>query len=454
MIRSAGMLGGMNKRATIRDSRGYQWTLAVCLMLMSVHVSAQPGPPGQTETDRVVQGHQAVATAQIDVRFCQYFSYPDETEFATAEYVVLFDREGQRVRIDRPGYTLICDGKDVLLTAEALPGRHLRMPLEDKFTYERLAEVFPDLGEPIPPALVLLMAESPLVQLSMGQSDQLTRITPEHADRAKSVHLGLPMQLGQGTLVVDAESRLLQSMLAEVGASQLAGSGLDAVRLHYDITWSKVNKPLDDGAFELDLKQSHEMTTLAAFLSPSGGGGQGGPGGQAGGAGGSLVGMPLPEIELDQLGSDKKVKLSDLDEGVVILECFASWSKTSVLDLPALTDFKAWCKEKKHDIQIYAIAVGDQSEHMAKWVEALEKTAKKKIDTPILMDTATEAAMAMKLPTVPRTLIVVDGRVVDVFGGVKPTYLDDLKEGLPKWLEKVEAGEDEDEPEEGETDGQ
>lgn len=445
------MLGGMNKRRTIRDSKAGRWGLGVFLMLVGVGVMAQPDPPGQTETDRVVQAHQAVMSARIDVRFSQYFSYPDETEFAVAEYVVLFDRENKRVRIDRPGYTLLCDGEDVLLTAETLPGRHLRMPLEGRFTYERLVEIFPDLGEPIAPALVLLMAEEPVIQLSGGQSEQLTRITPDQADVAKSIYLSLPMQLGQGKLVVDSEGRLLQSMLATVDPKHLAGSGLDAVHLHYDIKWSAVNKPVDDNAFEMDLKQSHEMTTLAAFLSPNGGNAQPGPGGQGGGVaqGNSLVGMPLPELELEQLGADKKVKLSELDKGVVILECFASWSKTSVLDLPALSDFKAWCKEKEHAVQVYAIAVGDQADHMTKWIEALEKTAKKKLDLPILMDTSTEAAMAMKLPTVPRTLIVVDGRIVDVFGGIKPTYLDDLKEGLPEWLEKVEA--DDDEPDEEEA---
>lgn len=439
----------MNKRRTIRDGRGWSGLLGICLMLIAGHAIAQPQPPGQTETDRALQAHQAITSAQIDVRFSQYFSYPDETEFATAEYRVLFDRANQRFRIDRPGYTLVSDGQDVLLTAEALPGRHLRMPLEGRFTYERLVEVFPDLGEPIPPAVILLMAEEPVAQLSGGQSDALTRVVPEQPAADKAVELSLPMRLGVGKMRLDAEHRRLQSMLATVDPKHLAGSGLDAVHLHYAVQWLAVNEPIDDAEFKLDVKQSHEMSTLAAFLSPNGGNAQAGPGGQGGGvpAGGSLVGMPLPEIELDQLGSDQKIKLSELDKGVVILECFASWSKTSVLDLPALSEFKAWCKEKEYDVRVYAISVGDQADHMKKWLEALGKTAKKEIDLPILMDQTTEAAMAMKLPTVPRTLIVVDGRVVDVFGGIKPTYLDDLKKSLPDWLEKVkEKKKDEEKP--------
>ena len=433
----------MSKPKAIRDRQGWIVALAVGLTLLSMGASAQPGPPGQTETDRVVEAHRAIESAQIDVRFGQYFSYPDETEFAIAEYRVLLDRKGKRVRVDRPGYTLLCDGTDVLLVADALPGRHLRMPMADQFTYERLVEVFPDLAQPIPPALVMLLAEKPVEQLSGGQSDQMTRIVSEHPAAVDALHLSMPMRLGSSELVFDGKSRRLQSMLATVEAQQLAGSGLDAVRMHYQIKWSAVNKPVDDEAFELDLKQSQEMTTLAAFLSPNGGNAQPGQAGQGGGvaAGNTLIGMPLPEIELELLGSDKKVKLSDLDKGVVVLECFATWSKASVLDLPALAEFDAWCKEKKHEVRIYAVAVGEQAEHMTKWMAALEKTAKREIDLPVLLDTTTEAAVAMKLPTVPRTLIVVDGRIIDVFGGVKPTYLDDLKEGLPEWLEKVKSEE-------------
>ena len=111
-------------------------------------------------------------------------------------------------------------------------------------------------------------------------------------------------------------------------------------------------------------------------------------------AGGTLIGMPLPEKELGVLATDEKVKLSELDEGVVVLEFFATWSKSSVLDLPALAEFKAWCKEKEHDVRVYGVAVGAQPDHMAKWMDALEKTAKKKVELPILMDASTEAAMA------------------------------------------------------------
>lgn len=379
----------------------------------------------------------------VHVRFAQYVTHPDETEFVVAEYRVVFDRSVERVRIDRPGYTLVCDDQDVVLVADALPGRHLRVPLEGKFTYERLVEVFPDLAQPIPPALVMLMSDAPIEQISGGAADRLTRFSGHELHDASSPQALLYRMVlngGQGEFGFDAASRLIESMLVEVDPQRLIGSGIEAVRMSYDISWSGLNEAVDGSLFDLDLKQSHEFTTLAGFLSPGGGGQAGAGGGQGAAAGGdSLVGMPLPEVELPELGSDKKVKLSELDEGVVVLECFATWSNSSVMDLPALAEFKQWCKDKKFAVRVYGVAVGEQEGQLTQWMQALSKTAKREIDLPILLDTSTEAAVAMRLPTVPRTLIVVDGRVVEVYGGLKPTYLDDLKQGMPGWLDKSKS---------------
>jgi hypothetical protein len=424
----------MSLQRPIRD-RGVLWLALVAgLLLPGPRTEAQPGPPGQTATDRVIEAHRDVQSASVRVDYGVYYSRAEETEFVTTAYRLVFDRPTNRLRIDRPGFTMISDGTDILLTAEALPNRHLRMPLNGKLTYERLLEVFPDLANPTPPALAYLFSKDPVSHFADQQAGGPTPLAPTASGQT---HLDFPLG-GQGrhTQSFDGTSRLLEQVLIDLNVGR---ADLEAVRFHYDLNWSAINEPVDDAAFEIDLKQSHEMTTLAAFLSPNGGNAQPGPAGQGGGvaAGGSLVGMPLPEIELDVLGTDDKVKLSELDKGVVILECFASWSKTSTLDLPALAEYKAWCKEEGHAVQIYAIAVGEQSNNMTKWMDALEKASKKKIDLPVLMDTSTEAAIALKLPTVPRTLIVVDGRVIDVFGGVKPTYLDDLKKGTSGWLEKI-----------------
>lgn len=414
-------------------------------MLLALRAVAQPDPPGTTETELVIQAHQEVTSAVVEVRYGVYFTRIEETEFVTSQYRLVFDRPTNRLRIDRPGYTLLSDGSDILLVAEALPGRHLRMPLDNALTYDRLAEVFPDLSNPTAPALLYLFDDDPAAHFSDGQAKDASALQPGHPSEEDQIHLTHPLDQGRHQHSFNGESRLVEQVLIDLDVKR---QDFEAARFHYTFDWSDVDESVDDAEFELDLKQSHEMTTLATFLSPSGGNAQPGPGGQGGGvaAGGSLIGMPLPELELDVLGGDKKVKLSELDKGVVVLECFATWSKTSVLDLPALADFQAWCKGKKHSVQVFGIAVGEQPEHLGKWIEALEKTAKKEVGYPMLLDISTNAAAALKIPTVPRTLIVVDGRIVDVYGGVKPTYLDDLKEGMPGWLEKVKEPDADPEP--------
>ena len=424
-----------------------------CLLFLAAVVPvvyAQPGPPGQTESDKLVQAHRAIQSAKLDVRFATYYSYPDETDFITTTYSVVLDRANKRLRIDRPGYTLLCDGKDVVLTADTLPGRHLRMPLNGKLNYQNLLGVYPDLANPTPPGVIMLLAEAPIMLLSDGLAQDATALGVKQVGTKPRRSMSLPMQLGSCELSADPKSRLLDEVLIEVDPKNLQGSGIEGVRFHYVLSWSAIDQPVDASLFDLDLKRSHEMTTLAQFLSvgPGGGvaagGGQGpGPGNPAGGVAPTLLGMPLPDVELTELGSDEKTNLMDQDQGVVIVEFYASWTKASTLDLPALTDFKAWAEKEKKDVSVFAVAVGETKQTMTPWLDALEKTAKKKIEVPILLDTETKAAMAMGLPTVPRTIIAIDGRVVDVYGGVKPNFLDDLKKGLPGWLEKVKDQRDE-----------
>ncbi len=445
------MLKGMNRTIrTLVHRFGLVAIAGVVACLCSVDALGQPRPPERpgspqpTVAEAVVRAHREIESAVIDVRFTPYFTYPDETEFITSGYHVVLDRQAKRLRVDRPGYTLVCDGTDLLLVADDLPGRHLRVPLNGPLNYKRLVEVFPDLHDPMPPTLILLLADEPMAWLSDGVSDDATPFVPkEHQGDRPTRGMRFNVGLGEAELLRDAKTQRIADLRIAVDKQQLAGSGLDAVQFHYGVKWAAVNEEVDGKLFELDLNGSNEMATLAQFLAPSGPGAGGGPGN--GGGGGSLIGQPLPDIELALLGGeeDEKVKLSDLDGGVVVLEFFASWTRPSVLDLPVLDDFSAWAEEQEHAASVYAVAVGETPDSIGKWLEALEKTAGREVDVPILIDTKTDAAMALKLPTVPRTLIVVDGKIVEVYGGMKPEFLDDLKKGLPGWLEKVEVEEEE-----------
>ena len=450
----------MQDRNKIWGFGGFLTRLALLAgLLMAVvaspAVKAQPGPPGPSVSDPAVQAHRSIDTAKLEVRFSTYYCYPDETEFITANYSLVLDRPNNRLRIDRPGFTVICDGKDIVVTAAALPGRHLRLPAPSPLTYETLIKELPDLEHPTAPGLIMLLSNTPMSILSDGQANDATSLGPVKLSGKTLNQLKLPMQLGDCVLSCAQNTNLLDQVLIEVDPKNLQNAPVDAVRFHYAMTWSEVGKPVEDKLFEFDLKKSHEMTSMAQFLSNGGvaapgtvpqGHGQPGQGAPPPNPPPSppntIVGMPLPDLDLAVLGQDKTINLFNQDKGVVIVEFYASWTKVSALDLPRLSDFDSWAKEQGTPVKVFAVAVGETKQSMTPWIDALEKTAKQKIEYPILLDSEMKAAMAMKLPTVPRTIIAVDGRVVDVYGGTKPSFLDDLKKGLPEWKIKSESAGD------------
>lgn len=418
----------------------------------------QPAATDPVPSDPVARSHAAIESGRLDVRFTTFYCYPDETEFLSAEYRVILDRPTKRLRIDRPGFTVICDGQHVLVLAQALPGRHLKMPLNGELTYERLVAMVPDLENPTAPGLILLLAESPIALLSDGLATQVSPVAdPDAQGEQATGRYALPMQLGRCELRCEPESGLVQQALIAVDSKHLVQAPVDAVRFYYEMTWSDVGRPVDPSLFTPDLRRSQETTTLAQFLGQGSGaqpgGGQAAAGGQAGAgsgnappavapganAGPTLIGMPLPEFDLAQLGKENTVNLFDQNKGVVVVEFFASWTKASTLDLPALVDYQDWCEENDYPVKVYAVAVGESQATMGPWIEALNKTSNKQIDLPVLLDSQMQAGMAMKLPTLPRTIVAVNGRVVEVYGGIKPSFLEDLKNATPSWSAKAKG---------------
>lgn len=416
---------------------------ALAAALLTAPAVCAPGD-GDPLPDRVLQAHRDLDRAHIVADYTIYFSYPDETEFVSTHYEVWLDRATRRLRIDRPGFTLICDGQTVYLRSERIPGRHLEVPLADGLTYDALVRLVPDVNDPVPPALTMLLADTPMMWLSAGHAPSADALKPRDDDPAARPRLRLPTQLGDLTFSCESGTLLLDDVVLVADDKQLEGSGLVDARFHYGLAIEPSAEPYADAVFEFETDNSQAVGTMAELLAPprNPNAPQGNnPGGQ------TLIDVTLPDVELAVLDGDEPINLSTLDEGVVILEFFATWTRPSLTDLGDLVAYQDWAEEEGHDIRVFAVNVLEKSKQVREWLALLSEQTGVEYDLPVLLDVNGQAAMTLGLPTVPRTVIFVDGRIVSVFGGIKPGFGQALRDATPGWLGEGNEAEGEDEPE-------
>ncbi|MFI4862093.1 MAG: TlpA family protein disulfide reductase [Phycisphaerales bacterium JB063] len=391
--------------------------------------AAPADPDGLSLTDRVIQAHRDLPRVHLSVRYTLYFSFPEETELVTTEYRVWFDRDAKLLRIERPGFTLVCDGFTVFLTSDAVPGRHLEAPLDEDLTYDALVALVPDVDDPVPPALTLLLADEPIAWLSGGAAVTADTLKPRDDDPAARPRFRLPARLGEMTVSATPGTLLLEDVVQIADRQQLQGSGLDDARWHHHYRYEMPDEPFAPDLFTLETEPgSQAVETMAQLLAPPSNPGNNGGGGP------TLLGRSLPEIMLDPLGDGDPVDLSELEGDLVILEFFATWTRPSLTDLGDLQAYRDWAEEEGHDVGVYTVAVLEKSKDVRAFFERLTELTGIEYDLPVLMDVTGEAAIELGLPALPRTVVMRDGEIIDVLGGRKPEFLQLLQDRTAGWL--------------------
>ena len=397
---------------------------------------AMPGEDGDEGLPaRVVQAHRDIERGHVSAHYTAYFSHPDETEWVSTTYQVWLDRPAQRLRVDRPGFTLVCDGQTVYLRSESLPGRHLETPLGGKLDYAALVDLVPDVNDPVLPTVILMLADEPMFWLSAGHANRAQSLRPQNNDPESRPRLRLTAQLEELTLACDPGSHLLDEGVLLIDPQQFAGTDLTETRLHYQFEITPAAEAFPDKTFQFETEGSQAFATMDELLAPTTPttiphqAAQAGPGQPV-----TLLGQTLPEIELQVLDQGEMNNLATLDEGLVVLEFFATWSRPSLTDLGDLVAYRDWAQEQGYDLRVIAVNVMEKPKQVREWLERLSQQTGIDYDLPVLLDVAGEAANALGLPTVPRTVVLVDGAIVEVFGGLKPEFGQMLRDATPGWL--------------------
>jgi hypothetical protein len=399
---------------------------------------AEVDPPAEGPADRFIAAHQSIQQARLSTTYTAVYQRPDGVESTPSDYTLIFDRQAQRLRIDRPGFSVACDGQTLTLTSPTIPDRYLQVPLDGELTYARLIEIVPDLAEPIAPELILLLEADPAPWLSSGNSPSLVPLKPDKDDPQRRPRFSVDTSLGEMTLTAHQETGRVAEARIAVDAKHLVGSGITDAYYAYQIIWDQVNEPIDAEAFVLDTGEAEKVDSMRAFLAPP----PPPPGSApARGGGPTLLGLELPELELAPAAGGDAVALHQLaaeacaDGGLLIVEFYANWTRPSVLDIPVLVEFQDWCEANDKPVTIVLVAVMQKRKQTEQWLDQLAEQTGTAIDLPILLDPAGEATQGLRLPGIPRTIILRDGKIIDVWGGNKPTFGEDLRGNVDEWLD-------------------
>lgn len=405
----------------------------------------QPSLPAPAEPDPAADfanAHQRIQYARLSTTYTSTYTGPNHVESNPSDYILLYDRQNSRLRIDRPGFSVACDGQHVTLISPNIPDRYLQAPLDGPLTYARLIEIVPDLADPIAPELILLLEADPAPWLSSGNTQALIPLKPDRDAPLSRQRFAVDTPLGAMTLVAHPDTGRISQAVQLADEKHLPGTGLTEARFEWQVVWDAIDEAIDEEDFSLDIGEAEQVDSMQAFLAPPTpppsavppGGGGGGP---------TLIGLELPEIELGPSGGGEAVALSDLaaeacaDGGLLIVEFYANWTRPSTGDIPVLVAFQDWCEENDKPVTVVLVAVMQKRKETQQWLDLLAQRTGTPIDLPVLLDPAGAATQALRLPGIPRTMILRDGKIIEVWGNAKPTFAEDLREKVDGWLEGV-----------------
>lgn len=386
------------------------------LLLLLLPALAIAAPPGQTLPDQLNQAYDNTNQYHAITNFAVIEQRGRWTTEQRADFTIALDREWNRVLVDVPEVRLVIADGTLRLKSDQIPGRYLELPAPNPLTYEAIVQAVPFITEPPLIDLALLLAEDPATALGAADSAEFRTLA---ADQPNSTHprLQLPTQQGPLTLQINP-----QTNLASAATLDLAGHD---TALKYDINVQAHNQSLPDDIFAFDTTGLDATRSLQEFV-----------GSAAGGRNQSdLVGKPAPDINLPTL-SGEQFTLSEVEQPIVILNFWATWCPPCREELPHLQALHEWIEETDANVALMPINQMETEE------EAKQYWQDQNYTMPTALDTNATASQAYNVQSIPRTVIIHNGKVTKEYHGlpVGQNMTDLLKQDIQN-LQQKEQGE-------------
>jgi thiol-disulfide isomerase/thioredoxin len=329
---------------------------------------------------------------------------------------MVFDRPGNRVRIDMPHLLIVVDGQKLYCSMESMPGKHLQIdaitPLTAEWLVREVEVLMPNI---VPADLILLCAEDPLTLLGQSMVGGFSggapaMIPPDPDDELQRPRIELVLQSCKLILTINPQTFLVDQARIEYDTTQFEPQkNISSMSCTFDIAVNST-EAVDDERFAFDTTGSIASPSMQHMMA------------SGSNAPHPLTGKPTPELKLPDIdGNEHDLAVDDADAKVIVLDFWATWCGPCVAALPELQEVYDWAQAEGKSVAIYAVNQGETVD------EVKQFWADKGLSIPVLMDENFTGGQAFMVSGIPQTVVICGGKVRQVHVGYGPGMAGRLK---------------------------
>lgn len=304
--------------------------------------------------------------------------------------------------------------------------------------YYALMAIFMNLPYP---HLAIMLGEQDMDDLYMQFHPQApwsrpTSVATERRDDRVVEVITMTSDFEHMDVVIDAETKLIQSIHLEITGGHLVQAGTTMTYEH-EFTYETFDEPLPAETFAFDSGERNRVDMLAQLSPPRE------RGGRRGVAGGPVVGREAPPLLLATIDGDA-IDIEDLRGQVVVIDFWATWCGPCVVALPLLHDLAQWARDEMLPVTVFTVntfEIPNPSDNTpdARLAQASKFWEEHRFRLPVAMDYTDEVAAAYGVGGIPTTVVIrSDGVVHSKHVGAGPTYVEDLKRDIRAAIDALE----------------
>ena len=404
----------VNRRAPL-----YGLGAALVFAAASIGEAASATQPGSL-LSRMKNAYAELRTYEASIGYQMVQKQGRWTNRRATQMRVAFDRSNQRLFVKHPSYTLAVNDGTLRVKARGLNSRYLQLEAPSTLTHQWLSKQWPALDQPLVPELMLLLADEPMPPLSGWWLRDIEQKPDGIAGETDAPTIVLKTGAGDVRLILDPETHLVTRM---VKIRQRDDSDVTLTRA-YEMTIQQRNTTLAPSRFELETSGGQPVKSMAAL---SGRSQREDP----------LVGTAVPDVTfVDENG--RSFKPGELEADVVVLDFWATWCLPCRQWMPQLNELHAWAQRNDKSLAIYAVTIDQQIAKARRYwkqqtfdyryAEATDRAATRQAYG------SSQRGMGAKSIPLPTTVVLHEGRIVQVDRGVRARALENLKQRIEALL--------------------